>query len=41
LLKEMGKICGCEIEPDVQTELLDKMLLFAGVICCGVPGGTD
>ncbi|OLY82701.1 putative phosphomevalonate kinase [Smittium mucronatum] len=38
LMKRMGDLSGVPIEPDQQTSLIDKCLLFPGVVMAGVPG---
>jgi phosphomevalonate kinase len=40
-MKHMGDLADVPIEPDEQTELLDKCLTIAGVIGGGVPGGQS
>jgi len=37
-MREMGTLCGVEIEPEQQTKLLDASVTMAGVIGGGVPG---
>ncbi|BFZ54245.1 phosphomevalonate kinase [Savitreella phatthalungensis] len=38
LMKKLGDLAGVEVEPDVQTEILDKTEAISGVLLCGVPG---
>lgn len=40
-MREMGNRAGVPIEPPEQTALLDACKSQAGVIGCGVPGGTS
>jgi phosphomevalonate kinase len=37
-MKKMGELAGVDIEPDQQTELLDKCQELSGVLIAGVPG---
>ncbi|OMH78478.1 putative phosphomevalonate kinase [Zancudomyces culisetae] len=39
LMREMGERCGVPIEPQSQTQLLDRCLDSPGVCMAGVPGG--